>query len=254
MWETSTRRKPPLVFRLLLWACGGSLFGLLAFSLAIMLVLALVFALVSGGTAFATSEAPASWPGGSCTTSSPACQAVGWAIQMAAHLHGNPDVTYDAGFPRAIIAYGERTCPGCSAWQNGQFQCVVFILGAYGYVHPFPVAGNADTWWGEYAHQPGYIEIPAADQPGSSISAPLARRGLPAPGDVMAWFGGANGHVTLILGMVPPQSNQDGSITFAQANGQMPVQTLPLRPDLTVDTQNGYWNNFTVAGYIRLVQ
>jgi hypothetical protein len=253
MRESSTQRKP-LVFRLVLWACAGSVFGLIAFSVAMMLLLAMIFALVGGGTAFATSGGSSSLPDATCTTASPACQAVGWALQMAAHLHGNPDVTYDTGFPRAIIQYGERTCPGCAAWENGQFQCVVFVLGSYGYVRPFPLAGNANTWWGEYAHQPGYVEISAADQPGTATPAPLSSRGLPAPGDVMAWYGGANGHVSIVLAVKPPQGAHPGSLTFAQANGQMPVQTLPLLPDLIVDTQNGYWNNFTVAGYIRLVQ
>lgn len=179
--------------------------------------------------------------------------AVYWALLMAAHLHGNPpclacspDVYYDSGFPQSIIQYGEKTCPGCSAWQNYQFQCVVFVLAAYAFVHPFPMAGNANVWWGEYAHEPGYAEIPAA-------GAPLGERGLPVPGDVMAWDGGLDGHVTIVIQVVPPVGGQNGSVTFANANGQMPIQTLPLRPDLTVDTNNGYWNGFTVMGYIRLI-
>lgn len=169
---------------------------------------------------------------------------VQWATLMAEHLHGTPDVTYDAGFPQAILQYGERTCPGCSAWQNGNFQCVVFVLGAYGYVHPFPLADNADVWWEEYAHEPGYREIPAA-APG--------QRGLPAPGDVMAWSGGLFGHVSIVLAVQKPTSQSDGAVTFAQANGQMPIQTLPLSRDLIVNTANGYWNAFTVLGYIRLI-
>src|ERR1700730_17875152 len=27
-------------------------------------------------------------------------------------------------FPQAVIQYGEQVCPGCSAWANGNYQCV----------------------------------------------------------------------------------------------------------------------------------
>ncbi len=210
----------------------------------------------SMSTPTASSQTPVSVPSPTATplsANAPACQAVKWALLMSAHLHGNPpclqcspDTYYDAGFPQAIIAYGQRTCPGCSAWQNGQWQCVVYVLAAYAYVHPFPLAGNADVWWSEYSTQSEYQEIPAAAGPPST-------RGLPAPGDVMAWSGGALGHVSIVLSVTPPVAGHAGSVTFGNANGQYPIQTLPLLPNLTIDTANGYWNGFTVEGYIRLI-
>jgi hypothetical protein len=203
----------------------------------------------SMSTPTASSQTSVSVPSPTATplsANAPACQAVKWALLMSAHLHGNPpclqcspDTYYDSGFPSAIV--------------DGQFQCVVYVLAAYAYVTDshghylrFPEAGNADQWWGEYATIPGYQEIGAA-------AAPPSMRGLPAPGDVMAWSGGANGHVTIVLSVTPPVAGHAGSVTFGNANGQYPIQTLPLLPDLTVNTANGYWNGFTVEGYIRLI-
>jgi hypothetical protein len=69
----------------------------------------------------------------------------------------------------------------------------------------------------------------------------------------MAWSGGALGHVSIVLSVTPPVAGHAGSVTFGNANGQYPIQTLPLLPNLTIDTANGYWNGFTVEGYIRLI-
>lgn len=183
------------------------------------------------------------------------------ARAMATHLNNscigtNPDclgdAAFDAGFPQQVIQYGQATCPGCLAWQNDHFQCVVFVLAAYGtpgfpppadWVHPLAMAGNANVWWGEYgtasARSLGYVEVPASGH------------GLPlSPGDIMAWSGGQDGHVSIVLGWIPPSPTGDGSITFAQANGEKPFQTLPIRPDYTIDTNDGYWNGFMVMGYI----
>ena len=66
----------------------------------------------------------------------------------------------------------------------------------------------------------------------------------------MAWGGGAYGHVSIVLGWIPPANGKNGSLTFAQANGEKPIQTLPLLPDGTVDTHDGYWNGFVVEAYI----
>jgi surface antigen len=171
------------------------------------------------------------------------------ALQMAEHLHCFPepvppldcaspgvpipmDAWFDAGFPPQVLGWGQAHCAGCPSWQNGQFQCVVFVIGAYLQSGtPLPVGGeNANQYWDYFAHQPGWIESQ-----------------VPTPGAIMAWSGGLYGHVSIVLSV----DALHRTITFAQANGQLPVQTLPLRADGSVDTHNGYWNFFTVQGYIR---
>lgn len=181
----------------------------------------------------------------SCVSGGPqAAAVVAAALAMAAHLHGNPDVWYDASFPQAVLAYWARTCPGCSEWQNGNLQCVMFVLAAYGVAGlPPPAAGNAVTFWALYAHRPGWIEVP-------SDAAPPGLRGLPLPGDMMVWYSALEpnvGHIAIVVGVSPPNAGQPGAITFAEANGPGPLVTEPLLPDLSVQT----WNHYTVLGYIR---
>lgn len=168
------------------------------------------------------------------------------ALQMAAHLHGNPDVWYDAGFPAAVIAYWQQTCPGCSEWQNGNVQCVMLALAAYGVagIHP-PAAGNAIAFWSLYANRLGWIEVPAA-------WAPAGQRGLPQPGDWIVWYSAFEpsvGHIAVVVQVAPPANGQAGSVTFAEANGPGPLVSEPLLPDLTVQT----WTGYAVVGYIRHV-
>lgn len=174
---------------------------------------------------------------------------VAMAMQMAEHLHCFPepvpaldcaspnlrvpmDSWFDAGFPPQVLAWGQTHCAGCASWQNGTFQCVVFVIGAYlESGTPLPVGGeNANQYWDYFAHQPGWIESQ-----------------IPTPGSIMAWSGGLYGHVSIVLSV----DSLHRTITFAQANGQAPIQTLPLRSDGSVDTHNGYWDFFTVQGYIR---
>jgi hypothetical protein len=176
------------------------------------------------------------------------------AKAMAAHLNlnclkydPNPDclgdASFDNGFPGSILNWGLSHCPGCLAWMNNHFQCVSFVLGAYGLFHPLDLSGNGSDFFGlyssSYAASLGYRELlPARGQ-------------LPVtPGDIMAWNGGAHGHVSIVLGWIPPSGGQNGWLTFAQANGEMPIQTLPILPDGTISTNDGYWNGFTVMAYI----
>lgn len=182
---------------------------------------------------------------------------VSWAMAMAGHLHcQNPtsptsgpdcqdarlpvpvDTWYDAGFPAPVLAWADQHCPGCAAWQNGNFQCVALVIGAYALAgDPLPVTTqNADQYWTYFAHQSGWLEIPVGS--------------LPLPGDVMVWAGGPVGHLSIVTAVDPMLH----VITFAQADGQMPLQTLPLRADLTVNTHNGYWDQFSVVGYLRPAQ
>ncbi|EFH83579.1 CHAP domain-containing protein [Ktedonobacter racemifer] len=173
-------------------------------------------------------------------------EVVQWALKMAAHLHCTParlvtdcqgsgaDHYYDAGFPPEIIQWANTRCPGCAAWQADTFQCVVFVIAAYAYVQPLPVQGqNANQYWEHFVSQPGWQRLPVHGN-------------VPQPGDIMAWNGGAYGHVSIVLGVDPRHT----AITFAQANGEFPVQTLPLNHDGSINTQNGYWNAFEVVGYL----
>ena len=167
------------------------------------------------------------------------------ALAMAAHLYGNPDVWYDSGFPPAVIAYWQQTCPGCKEWQNGNLQCVMFALAAYGVagIRP-PVAGNAIRFWALYAHRPGWVEIPSA------VALP-EQRGLPQPGDWMVWFNVRDpgvGHIAVVIQVHAPFAGQNGSVTFAEANGPGPIVSQTLLPDLTVLT---WRNGYSVVGYIR---
>lgn len=167
------------------------------------------------------------------------------ALTMAAHLHGNPDVWYDANFPPAAITYWEQTCPGCSEWQNGNLQCVMFVGAAYALAgEPLPAMANAFDFWALYAHRPGWMEIPSG-------AAPAAQRGPPAPGDLMVWYDTRDplvGHIAVVVQVrLPGAGTQSGAVTFAEANGPGPLQSAPLLPDLTVRT----WPHYTVMGYIR---
>jgi hypothetical protein len=168
------------------------------------------------------------------------------ALEMAAHLHGNPDVWYDAGFPQAVITYWEQTCPGCTEWRNGNLQCVMLALAAYGVagIHP-PAAGNAISFWALYASRSGWEEIPAA-------WAPPGQRGLPQPGDWVVWYSSfepAVGHIAVVVQVAPPRGGRSGSVVFVEANGPGALVTEPLLPDLTVQT----WSGYAVVGYIRHV-
>jgi hypothetical protein len=206
------------------------------------------------------------------TGSAPACVApsntgakvVVWAKAMAAALYVNlacggrisypncyytwykaPGSAYPAmapSFPAAVIQYGNTVCPGCSAWANGSYQCVSFVRGAYSQVYPMTLTANAFDLWAVYATQPGWIEIPAA-------AAPAGQRGIPLLGDVMVFKDASIGHVAIVMSVELPTATMDGAITFSNANSVSPYTTMPLLPNLTVDTAS--WPGYTVWGYIR---
>ncbi|HVB23424.1 MAG TPA: CHAP domain-containing protein [Ktedonobacteraceae bacterium] len=191
-------------------------------------------------------------------------QVVAWAQAMAAALYVNPAChgqisypncyytwykapgsTYPPGapdFPEAVIQYGEQVCPGCSAWANGTYQCVSFVRGAYSQVYPMRLSANAFALWALYATQPGWVEIPSG-------ASPPDQRGLPQPGDVLVFKDASIGHVAIVMSVAVPTQNANGSITFSNANSVSPYTTMPLLPDLTVDTSS--WPGYTAWGYIR---
>ena len=179
------------------------------------------------------------------------------ALAIVAHLHGDPDVNWDAQMPPKALAYWAALCPAGSScwidWQSGTFQCVTLVTGTYALAGaPLPATGNAIDFWSLYAHRPGWSEIP-------SFVAPTGQpRHLPLPGDIMVWWNPPPnvGHVAIVTAVIPPTNGGNGSITFAQANGPGSVvggQFIPgivtqmLTPDLSVLT----WSTYQVYGFIR---
>ena len=207
-------------------------------------------------------------PGGNTSPCVPASQigarVVAWAQAMASALYVNPacggrisypDCYYtwykapgsasppgEPTFPQAVIQYGAQVCPGCSAWANGTYQCVSFVRGAYSQVYPMRLTANAFDLWAVYATQPGWREIPSA-------SAPAGQRGIPRPGDVMIFKDASIGHAAIVMSVEMPTMTTLGAITFSNANSVSPFTTMPLLPDLTVDTAS--WPGYSVWGYIR---
>ncbi len=191
-------------------------------------------------------------------------QVVAWAQAMASALFVNPacggrisypdcyftwykapGAAYPPGvptFPQAVIQYGAQVCLGCSAWANGSYQCVSFVRGAYSQVYPMNLTANAFDLWAVYAGQPGWMEIPEA-------SAPAGQRGIPMPGDVMVFKDASIGHAAIVMSVELPTSTTVGAITFSNSNSVRPYTTMPLLPDLTVDTAS--WPGYSVWGYIR---
>jgi hypothetical protein len=145
-------------------------------------------------------------------------------------------------FPQAVIQYGAQVCPGCSAWANGSYQCVSFVRGAYSQIYPMRLTANAFDLWAVYAGQPGWREIPSA-------SAPAGQRGIPMPGDVMVFKDASIGHAAIVMSVELPTSTAVGAITFSNSNSVSPYTTMPLLPDMTVDT--AMWPGYSVWGYIR---
>jgi hypothetical protein len=156
-----------------------------------------------------------------------------------------PGSTYPPGiptFPQAVIQYAEQVCPGCSSWANGTYQCVSFVRGAYSQVYPMRLTANAFDLWAVYATQPGWREIPSA-------AAPSGQRSIPMPGDVVIFKDASIGHAAIVMSVQLPTSSTIGAITFSNANSVSPYTTMPLLPDLTVDTAS--WPGYSVWGYIR---
>lgn len=204
------------------------------------------------GTPTATPAATATGTPGCVPPTQVAAAVVALARQMADALYVNPSCNgtisypncyytwYNAHFPQSVIAYGNQVCGGCATWQNGNYQCVSFVRGAYGPIYPLTLTANAFDLWALYAGKPGWQEIPSA-APGP--------RGMPLPGDVMVFKDTSIGHVAIVMSVVPPASGQNGSITFANANSVSPYTTMPLLADLTVDSSS--WPGYSVWGYLR---
>jgi hypothetical protein len=168
------------------------------------------------------------------------------ALQMADHLHRcgpeELDQCWDSGFPAQAIRYWQQECPGCTEWQNGNLQCVMLAVAAYGLARdPLPVVANAVDFWPLY-------QRPALQQQGWREMAD--GQGLPAPGDLLIlaspFFGGV-GHLAIVVAVDPPRGSQAGELTIAQANGPGAINLFPLPATLRLQT----WPGYRTLGYIR---
>jgi len=191
--------------------------------------------LISTPVASSTAEAT------SCVGNQAIVQA---ALTIVAHLHGDPDVNWDAGMPEQVVNYWASTCPpgsGCWIdWQNTNLQCVMLVKGAYAFSGaPLPAVSDAIGFWTLYANRTGWSEIPSSSTP----------RHLPLPGDIVVWSHTTLGHVAIVTAVIPPANRHSGSMTFAQANhtgsflnGQFVpgLVTQTMDPDLSVLTWPGY--------------
>jgi CHAP domain len=238
---------------MILGAAGLLVGGALVVVLLVAIVLAPAALIASGSSVMLSG---AGCPPPSAANEAPVCvnpdanAIVAVALAMAAHLYNcgstGMDLCYDAGFPGVVLAYWQRTCPRCGQWANGNLQCVMLALAAYGLAGiPPPVAGNAVAFWSLYANRAasGWVEVPAG------WGSP-PQRGLPQPGDWMVWYDARApdvGHIAVVVRVEPPTIDQEGSVTFAEANGPGPIVTQAILPDLTVRT----WSGYTVVGYIR---
>jgi hypothetical protein len=107
------------------------------------------------------------------------------------------------------------------------------------------LTADAFNLWAIYQQLPGWQEIPSAavDEP--------RERGLPEPGDVMIFKDHGVGHASIVISVKAPHNQENGSITFANANSTSPYDTMPLWPNLQVDTSKWTSDTYVVWGYLR---
>jgi hypothetical protein len=154
---------------------------------------------------------------------------------------------YTSAFPRDVLQYLNDACgnPQCPYAQNGNFQCVFFVLSVYymaGQV--LPAGPDAVQFWGAYQDTPGWLEVPA--------------NGAPRPGDIAVFSGPQSGplanpagHVAIIIDVgLPINRDETGYIQLAQANGLMAVENLPLVKTNSIWRVEA-WSGYNLLGYIR---
>jgi CHAP domain len=201
-------------------------------------------------------------------------------VLLQDHVYGDYANTYNMNDPviQQVLPYWIRTCDGywCPVIQSGNLQCVYFVAGVFYLAFPddpLPMLYDAEKFWPNYAHMPGYKEI-------KSTAYPASERGLPAVGDIVVWSGGGYvdstgkyveyGHVAVVLKVDPPKNGKDGSMVVGEANspgnrwsGSKSANagnwvTLKIHPDLSVETWPGYTDSndvyhdaLVVQGFIR---
>jgi hypothetical protein len=162
---------------------------------------------------------------------------------MAEHLHAgapnNYDVIYDSGFPEAALAYWHAICPQCTTWRNGNLQCGMFVMAAYGMAGVNLILVNrVIQWWNAYQSQQanGWQRIAIGTGP-------------PRVGDILiaATSTSPDGHAAIVTQVTLASKKQMGSITIAQADATVPLTKLPL------DAHNHVtmWTGATALGFLR---
>lgn len=257
MWQPARPRKTS-VFWLAVAACGGGIGGLVivAVSIILLLVVALtIFVNIDTKSSNTTQPFSSSANGSSSVpltvttvwTGERNQAVVNEAVHLASAIYNcgadGLGTCYNASLIPDAVAYWQRTCPGCAAWQNGNLQCVMLLTAAFGLAgQPLPYVGNAITFYtsGAYLHTPGWEEL-----------SPLS---MPEPGDIIVlnspFFGGV-GHVVLVVDIKPPQNSQAGYVQFAEANGPGSINQEPLTQDASGGLHMHIWPDYTVMCYIR---
>jgi hypothetical protein len=185
------------------------------------------------GTSGASPLTPLTLLSGTSPGSATGNQIASIATQLAGDLRGSNNQFYDVSQTPAAAEAAFNT-PG---WGNGNIQCVAFVDGVFRQAGiTLPATPNGADFWHAYQGAAGWNEIANG-------------QGLPQPGDIIAFAGGAQGfgHVAVVTGVVAPGNGQPGSVTFAQANSPTAQATLPITPDGTVQA----WPGYQVQGYIR---
>ena len=186
-------------------------------------------ALLTGATTPATTAA-----GTSDATSSASGNAIAnVATQLAGDLRGANFASYDATLAPSAAQAAWNT-PG---WGNGNIQCVAFVDGVFRQAGiTLPATPNGVDFWSAYQGRAGWQEIANG-------------QGLPQPGDIITFAGGAQGfgHVAVVTQVTPPSGGQPGSVTFAQSNSPSPLGTLPIAADGSVTA----WPGYQAQGFIR---
>lgn len=189
------------------------------------------------------------------------------AQTLQEHLQGPYATIYslDDALMRRVYQFWVSSCGSkgviCSEAVSGHLQCVMFVTAVFFLAgDTLPFVGNAQDFWGAYAHQTGWQEV-------GGTASQASARGLPQPGDLMVWRGGAFGHIAVVIDVTPPGASTDGTVTVAQANeagnrwlpqpsGQPNptpgnVLTLALHPDRSVTTDLPSFAGYQVLGYLR---
>lgn len=257
------RHRGPL-FWFVITAIGSVLAGVLFAGVTFIVLFAVILVLVARLTTFVPG-ASFTFPGLTNTTgrsnqtvlltpshvwtgeSNPAV--VDEAVHIASAIYnGPPDglgTWYNAAAIPDAVVYWQRTCPGCSEWQQGNLQCVMLVTAAYGLAgQPLPYVGNAITFFtsGAYLNRPGWEE--------------LTPDSMPEPGDMVVFnspFFDGSGHIAIVADVSPPTPGRPGYVQFVEANGPGSLVQEPLTQDSSGKLHMQIWPRYTVMCYIRHV-
>ena len=223
---------------------GVSLGSLVSLLLVLLLFVVVVVTLLTPPT-FPSDQAPV---GVTYVWTGPRNQKViNAGLYVASGLYNGPPDGYDTWYDKAripqAISFWETSCPKCSAWAQGNLQCVMLITAAFGLAHQdLPYVGNAIDFWtkGNYARSPGWETL-----------SPTA---LPYPGDMIVFsspFFGGVGHIVIVVDVKLPDTSDPGYVQFVEANGPCALVQMPLWESANGSFTMMIWPQYTVLGFIR---